>query len=71
MKANTSLGSNLAYEKIEADIQKYMQEVQQKDIEEDLLYDPENSGNEVLDELKKNSDRMKRFVVAKERLEAE
>jgi len=60
MKANASLGSNLPYEKIEDDIQKYIQEVQEKDIEEDLLYGPENSGNEVPEELK-HSDRMKRF----------
>ena len=71
MKANASLGSNLPYGKIEADIQKYIQEVQEKDIEEDLLYGPENSGNEVPDELKKHAERMKRFMAAKERLEAE
>jgi len=71
MKANASLGSNLPYEKIEVDIQKYMQEVQQKDIEEDLLYGPEKSGNEVPEEFKKHADRIKRFVAAKKRLEAE
>ena len=71
IKANASLGSNLPYEKIEADIQKYMQKVQEKDIAEDLLYGPENSGNEVPDELKTHAERMKRFKAAKERLEIE
>lgn len=71
LKANGSLTSNLPYEKIESDIQKYLQEVQKKDDEEDLLYGPEKSGNEVPDCLKTHAERMKRFKAAKARLEAE
>lgn len=71
MKANASLGSNMPYEKIEAEIQKYLKGVQEKDNFEDNLYGPDKSGNEVPDELKTHSKRMKRFIEAKERLDAE
>ena len=71
MKANASLNSNLPYETIESDIERYLREVQKIDHEEDLLYGPENSGNEVSDVLKTHAERMKRFRAAKTRLEAE
>ena len=71
MKANASPGSNMPFEKIESEIQKYLKYVQEKDKEEDLLYGSENSGNEVPDDLRIHSKRMKRFMAAKERLEAE
>ncbi|MDX8550378.1 transposase [Methanospirillum sp. J.3.6.1-F.2.7.3] len=71
MKANASLGSNMPYEKIEGEIQKYLKEIQEEDELEDHLYGPDKSGNEVPDDLKTHSRRMKRFIAAKERLEAE
>jgi transposase len=71
MKANASLNSNLPYKKIESDIERYLREVKNIDHEEDLLYGPENSGNEVPDVLKTHAERMKRFRAAKTRLEAE
>lgn len=71
MKANASLGSNMTYEKIEEEIQKYLKGVQEKDNVEDHLYGPDKSGNEIPDDLKTHSRRMKRFIAAKERLEAE
>jgi hypothetical protein len=40
MKANASLGSNMTYEKIEWEIQKYLKGVQEKDDVEDHLYGP-------------------------------
>lgn len=39
MKANASLGSNMPYEKIEGEIKKYLNEVQEKDEVEDQLYE--------------------------------
>jgi len=71
LKANASLGSNMPYEKIEGEIQKYLKEVQEKDDVEDRLYGPDKSGNEVPDDFKTHSKRIKRFIQAKERLEAE
>ena len=70
LKANASLSSNLPYDKIENDIQKYLREVEKRDLEEDLLYGPDNSG-EIPDEFKTHAERMKRFKAAKARLEAE
>lgn len=71
LKANASLRSNMPYENIEREIQKYLKEVQEKDDVEDHLYGPDKSGTEVPDDLKTHSRRMKRFIEAKERLEAE
>jgi len=71
MKANASLGSNMPYEKIEGEIQKYLKEVQEKDDIEDRLYGPDKSGNEVPEDMKIRSRRMERFIAAKERLEIE
>ena len=71
IKANASLGSNMPYEKIEEELQKYLKEVQEKDEVEDDLYGPDKTGSEVPEDLKTHSRRMKRFIAAKERLDAE
>ena len=71
LRNRDDLKEYMPFEKIESEIQKYLKDVQEKDKEEDLLYGSENSGNEVPDDLRTHSKRMKRFMAAKERLEAE
>lgn len=71
IKANASLNSNLPYAKIEDEIQKFMQTIEENDLEEDKLYGEDNSGNEVPEGLRTHVNRMRRFNAAKGRLDAE
>jgi hypothetical protein len=72
MKANASLGSNMPYEKIEGEIQKYLKEVQEEDELEDHLYGPDKTGNEVPDDVENSLKKDETiYCGTKERLDAE
>lgn len=71
MKADASLSANMSFEKIEKEIQKYVEEILKNDITEDILYGEENSGLEMPEGLRTHKERMKRFLAAKQRLEDE
>lgn len=71
LKANASLNANMTYEKLEAAIASRIKEILSKDAEEDLLYGPDRSGDEVPEGLRTQAERLRRFRAAKLRLDDE
>jgi transposase len=71
LKANASLGANMTYEKLEKAIATRINEILSKDAEEDLLYGPDRSGDEVPEGLRTRAERLRRFRAAKQRLDDE
>jgi hypothetical protein len=65
------LSANITYEKLEAAITSRINEILSKDIEEDALYGPDRSGDEVPDCLRTHDERLRRLRAAKQRLDDE
>ena len=71
MKANASLSSNRTEKYIESEVKKIFEEAEERDKEEDDLYSKTKRGDELPEEMRNRSSRLKRLKECKERLERE
>ncbi|MEK7814708.1 MAG: IS1182 family transposase [Chloroflexota bacterium] len=69
--ANASLAANREYRTLEAEASKILAEAKVADEAEDAQYGPDRRGDELPEGLGRHSDRLKRLLEAKVRLEAE
>ena len=76
VKANASKRKAMTYERmsqaeqeLEQEIAKWLEEAARRDAAEDALYGPENSGDELPEELQRREQRLAKIKAAKQRLE--
>ncbi len=76
VKANASKRKAMTYErmsqaekKLEQEIAELLEEAARRDAQEDALYGPENSGDELPEELRRREQRLAKIKAAKQRLE--
>ena len=69
--ANASLAANRTYGVLEEEVRKMLAEAKEVDVEEDALFGAERRGDEILGDLGRRQERLKRLQEAKARLERE
>jgi hypothetical protein len=69
--ANASLAANREYQTLEAEVRKILVEAKMADEAEDAQYGSDRRGDELPEGLRRHSDRLKRLLEAKARLEEE
>jgi transposase len=71
VKANASLEANRTYEHIEKEVKKMLTEAEATDAEEDKRYGKDKRGDELPEDLRDRTSRLKRLKECKQRLEQE
>lgn len=71
LKANASLEANRTYWHIKKEVKKMLTEAEAQDAEEDKLYGKDKRGDELPDDLRARTSRLKRLKEEKQRLEEE